>query len=591
MKYQFVLDESKRHPAVLLLASLKKKRSPLGAFELLVTTGVWNKHENLQLLRSGLPVRFTEAEDRAAREAADNGQDPDEILGIRRDYRSQKVFTIDGASASEIDDGLSVEAINDGNDGRSSPRYRYWIHIADADRWAPRHSELFQVARRRASSLYVVDGVISMIPREISIETMSLNPNVDVCAVSLGVELNDDGSIVDSSIIVTPSTIRVTYGLTYDEVDEMLVDGIAYNEEWELGQLYAAAQRRRSFRMKKGSAETFIPTQIPQYTVSTYPDKTAPDGIGISVNVQVSHNGGRNQSSVVKESRDDDVSGGGSANALAEELPASSANTLVTEMMILAGEAIGKWAMHEADETKLANPLILPFRSQQKPDYRSRSREKKIMMDLLEYNVGGGYCHAWYSRRFLSPVKTTQFANPHSGLGLDCYVQWTSPIRRFQDLQAHAAIKRYVRRRRVLELIANGGSVPSTITRDDLGCDFSIKDDGAVELDLESADKDIDYDDRTKLLGPGRFVMKSSQKYWLLEYIRRLYESDPGLELEALVLGCVFPAKRQYAIYIYELGLEWRYSSPVNIQSGNTFKVRIGNIIPQNGQLTFVRVQ
>jgi hypothetical protein len=213
------------------------------------------------------------------------------------------------------------------------------------------------------------------------------------------------------------------------------------------------------------------------------------------------------------------------------------------------------------------------------------------MMDLLEYNVGGGYCHAWYSRRFLSPVKTTQFANPHSGLGLDCYVQWTSPIRRFQDLQAHAAIKRYVRRRRVLELIANGGSVPSTITRDDLGCDFSIKDDGAVELDLESADKDIDYDDRTKLLGPGRFVMKSSQKYWLLEYIRRLYESDPGLELEALVLGCVFPAKRQYAIYIYELGLEWRYSSPVNIQAGNIFKVRIGNIIPQNGQLTFVRVQ
>jgi hypothetical protein len=85
--------------------------------------------------------------------------------------------------------------------------------------------------------------------------------------------------------------------------------------------------------------------------------------------------------------------------------------------------------------------------------------------------------------------------------------------------------------------------------------------------------------------------MKNSQKYWLLEYLRRIYEANQSIEFEALVLGCVNPAKRQYAIYVYELGLEWKYSSPVNIQAGNKFKVRIGNVIPQNGQLTFVRVQ
>ncbi|MGK3746119.1 MAG: hypothetical protein ACI90V_012980, partial [Bacillariaceae sp.] len=59
--------------------------------------------------------------------------------------------------------------------------------------------------------------------------------------------------------------------------------------------------------------------------------------------------------------------------------------------------------------------------------------------------------------------------------------------------------------------------------------------------------------------------------------------------LEALVLGCVNPDKRQYAIYIYELGLEWRYTSPVGIQAGDRFKIRIGDVIPANGQMAVVR--
>ena len=87
--------------------------------------------------------------------------DPDILLGLRQDFRHHKAFTIDSASTSEIDDGLSVEAFDD-EDGRK--RYRYWIHIADADRWAPRDSALFEVARRRATSLYLPHGSIPMFP-------------------------------------------------------------------------------------------------------------------------------------------------------------------------------------------------------------------------------------------------------------------------------------------------------------------------------------------------------------------------------------------------------------------------------------------
>lgn len=75
--------------------------------------------------------------------------------------REQKVFTIDSASTSEIDDGLSCEKFVD-KDGVD--RFRYWIHIADADYWAPRDSAVFDVAKRRATSHYLPDGSISMFP-------------------------------------------------------------------------------------------------------------------------------------------------------------------------------------------------------------------------------------------------------------------------------------------------------------------------------------------------------------------------------------------------------------------------------------------
>jgi hypothetical protein len=102
----------------------------------------------------------------------------------------------------------------------------------------------------------------------------------------------------------------------------MLEDGVGYSEEWELGALYTAASLRRKFRIGNGSAEGFVPVQIPQFTIATFPDQTVPDGVGITMNIQVSHNGGKNQSAVA----DTDAS----ANSNSYESPVSSASTLVT---------------------------------------------------------------------------------------------------------------------------------------------------------------------------------------------------------------------------------------------------------------------
>lgn len=87
--------------------------------------------------------------------------DVDQLLNIREDLTHQKVFTIDSASTTEIDDGLSVEKYTK-EDGSSGTRF--WIHIADAERWAPPGSRVFEIAKQRGTSLYLPQGSIPMIP-------------------------------------------------------------------------------------------------------------------------------------------------------------------------------------------------------------------------------------------------------------------------------------------------------------------------------------------------------------------------------------------------------------------------------------------
>lgn len=216
-------------------------------------------------------------------------------------------------------------------------------------------------------------------------------------------------------------------------------------------------------------------------------------------------------------------------------------------------------------------------------------------MDLLEYNVGDGYCHAWYGRRFLQGAKVSESRMPHAGLGLSSYVQWTSPIRRFSDLQVHSCIKRYLRRNRVYELWRAGEKIPDGLSAADLGFPRNLLDeDGRLappaQIAIHMLDEDIDFMEGGGLLGAARTLQKRSQEYWHYEYIRRNYVADPGKLYDAVILGLVDPEKRQHAIYVYELGLEHRYTSPAGIlDAGVKIKLLVDDISPRHGLLSFVR--
>ena len=218
------------------------------------------------------------------------------------------------------------------------------------------------------------------------------------------------------------------------------------------------------------------------------------------------------------------------------------------------------------------------------------------MMDLLECNAGYGFCHAWYTRRFLSSVSVSEMVQPHYGLGLECYVQWSSPIRRFSDLQVHAAVKRYLRRRNVYERHERGQCIPQGITARDLGVPDSVVDCDSGMLTAEAItadmlDQDIDYMEGSGLVGAARALQRQSQQYWLFEYIRRQTVENRDKVYNAIVLGCVDPEKQQYAIYVKELGLEHRYSAPGgNIQIGADVQLKVDHVLPRSGILRFVRV-
>lgn len=562
-----------------LLATLKWKRSSQGAFDLLVALGAWTKHEDVFFLRSGFPVRFTEEQEALAREAAQSTRDPDAMLGIRKDLRHQKIYTIDGASTYEIDDGLSVEVIEN-DDGTT--KERYWVHIADADRWSPRESEIFLLGQQRWTSHYLPGYSIPMFPNVLSQDAMSLTANVDVCALSMGLELNLDGSIDASSIEVTPSKINVSYRLTFDEVDEMLEEGVGYSEEWQLGALLAAATNRRNYRMKNGSSEAMIPTPMPQMEVKTFPDEDSPDGIGIKIDIEATHNTGRN------------VTANAETGASSLAAPGSPSFMLVTEMMIMAGEALGAWKLrcdeegrNGAESRAIENCLRLPFRAQPKPDFLARSTEYNIMKNLREEDVGGGYCQAWYARRFFSGVKVTEKANPHAGLGINTYVQWSSPIRRLSDLLVHCVVKRFLRRQKVNQLIMDGSSVPSGVTAGDLGCPVPLMADGSVSLPIgpSELDTDIDYGRGQALVTASRQVQKNAQQYWLYEYLARQVEREPPV-FDAVVLGCVDKDRQQYAIYLPEIGYEHKYvSEKGELLIGERVKLRISSVISRTGLL------
>ncbi len=370
-KYALFAEESTtRATAADLLKQIGRQDSPQSAFQVLVDLGLWSVHENLFVRRSNLPMQFSESVLAAAQDRLT--LTPPDLELHRKDLTRLKVYTIDDESTAEIDDGLSLETLENG-------QQRVWIHIADPSRWVSLGDELDKEAQRRSTTVYLPTGMIPMFPIELSTGPMSLIQGQLCCALSFGVTLGDDGAV--ESYDIAPSTIKPTYRLTYDDVDEILELGV--QAEPELIALSAWAERRNAWRMGQGA----ITINMPESVI-----KVNGDDIDITV------------------------------------LADSQARNLVAEMMILAGEVAASYGQ--------AHELPLPFRSQPQPELPPEE-------ELMQLEAGPVRSSA--IRRCMPRSEVGITPARHASLGLEGYCQVTSPIRRYADLLAHFQIKAHLR--------------------------------------------------------------------------------------------------------------------------------------------------
>ncbi|CAI5480613.1 unnamed protein product [Closterium sp. Yama58-4] len=488
-------------------------RTPEAACDLLVRAGALPLHSHsFRLAASAMPATFpATVADYSASLAANPPPDPDQ--SIRVDLTHLKVYTIDSYDTVEVDDGLSAETLPDG-------RIKVWIHVADPSRWMRLGDRLDTEARKRATSAYFATGVVPMIPFSLAAGPMSLSlppapppPAADaagadgaatgnsasavVCAVTVVVTLNPDFSIDDVDIM--NSFICPTYRLAYDQLPEMLA--MAGEHEPELLLLSDVAAGRLRYRMQNGAANISIPeSDIKVFSATSH----CPE---ISV-------------STIDQS--------------------DPSRRLVSEAMVLCGEAVARFGA-ERD-------LPLPYRGQGPPD-RMTDEDEEDMQALPE-----GPCRAVHLRSFMSRSEIKCSGPiPHAGLGLQGYVQFSSPIRRYSDLLAHYQVKALLR-----------GEPPP----------LSVSDLDTIVSHCTARQREV------------RRAEGAVERYWLQEYLQRL---PANTVLTAVMLKWLRADGSPLALMLVEeVGMETVMKMQRDVRVGDSVDVIIAEADPVRDKLRLV---
>ncbi|MCM3567469.1 ribonuclease R [Neobacillus mesonae] len=163
--------------------------------------------------KHGLPLAFPDEVLQQANSVPDTIDESE--LANRRDLRNETIVTIDGADAKDLDDAVTVTRLENGN-------YKLGVHIADVSYYVKEGSPIDKEAEERATSVYLVDRVIPMIPHRLSNGICSLNPRVDRLVLSCEMEIDSEGHEVSHEIF--QSVIKTTERMTYSDVNKILVD-------------------------------------------------------------------------------------------------------------------------------------------------------------------------------------------------------------------------------------------------------------------------------------------------------------------------------------------------------------------------------
>ena len=361
----------------------------------------------------GLPGEFPEDVQEDARQQAEAF---DESIGDGRvDLTETTVLTIDPVDARDFDDAISLERLDSGH-------WRLGVHIADVSHFVRPKSPLDREARERATSIYLPDRVIPMLPEIISNNLASLQPQRVRYAKTAFVEYTEDGALVDTDFAT--SAIKSDRRFTYEEVDDFLSKPLPWKEKLApevfslLDRMHKLSRILRRRRMQRGSLELALP----------------------EVKLQIDKHGR--------------VSG-------AIRVEHTESHQMIEEFMLAANEAVATKLqdmelhflrrIHESPEPRKLKALTEFVRELGIgcDSLESRFEIKRV----LEEAAGWPEEHALNYAVLRSMPKATYSPQPegHYALASDCYCHFTSPIRRYPDLTVHRLLDAIFRKKRPSE--------------------------------------------------------------------------------------------------------------------------------------------
>ncbi|MCM1331428.1 MAG: ribonuclease R [Bacteroides sp.] len=360
------------------------------------------------LAEFGLPYRYPEAVEKAA-DKIGAGITPEEVER-RMDMRDVTTFTIDPKDAKDFDDALSLRRLPNGN-------WEAGVHIADVTHYVLPDSIIDKEAQRRATSIYLVDRVVPMLPEHLSNGICSLRPDEEKLTFSCLFEMDNNANVIKSQICrtVTKSNRR----FTYEEAQNVIESGEGdYAEEILTLDRFAKILRKRRFEL--GSVE------FDREEVRFDIDDT---GHPVSVYFKVSKD----------------------SNKLIEEFMLL-ANRTVAEYI---GKPVGKkkpkafvYRIHDQPEATrlqdLAN-LARNFGYRIKTTGSAKDINKSInkMLSEIKGKPEENLLSILAIRSMAKAIYSTDNIG-HYGLGFDYYTHFTSPIRRFPDMMVHRLLARYM---------------------------------------------------------------------------------------------------------------------------------------------------